>query len=181
METLQAIFSRQSVRQYADRPLAPETLRAILCAGMAGTSCVNARDWCFVVVQNKQTLAAMADANGDPARPLRGAAAGILVCGDLGRAFPPAQDYWVIDVAIAAQNMVLAAQALGVGSVWLGTWPQQERVGRQAALFGLPEPIVPHSILALGYPEGSGPLPLPVLPDRAADKWEQDRIHWERW
>lgn len=181
METLQAIFSRQSVRQYTGDPIASETLRAILCAGMAGPSSVNARDWCFVVVQDKQTLAAMADANGDPARPLRNAAAGILVCGDLGRAFPPAPDYWVIDGAIAAQNMVLAAQALGVGSVWLGTWPQQERVGRQAALFGLPESIVPHSILALGYPEGGQSVPLPPLPDNAAGKWEEDRIHWERW
>lgn len=181
METLQAIFSRRSVRRYSDRPVSPETLRAILCAGMAGPSCVNARDWCFVVVQNKQTLAAMADANGDPARPLRSAAAGILVCGDLARSFPPAPDYWVIDGAIAAQNMVLAAQALGVGSVWLGTWLQQDRVARQAALFGLPEFIVPHSILALGYPESSEPVPLPALPDSAAGKWEADRVHWELW
>lgn len=181
METLQAIFSRQSVRRYSDHPIAPEALHTILCAGMAGPSCVNARDWCFVVVQDKQTLAAMADANGNPAEPLRGAAAGILVCGDLARAFPPAPDYWVIDGAIAAQNMVLAAQALGVGSVWLGTWPQQDRVARQAALFGLPEQIVPHSILALGYPEGGKPVPLSALPDSAAGKWEEDRVHRERW
>lgn len=181
METLQAIFSRKSVRQYTDQPISPETLRVILCAGMAGPSCVNARDWCFVVVQDKQTLAAMADANGAPAQPLRSAAAGILVCGDLGRAFRPAPDYWVIDGAIAAQNMVLATQALGVGSVWLGTWPQQDRVARQAALFGLPEPIVPHSILALGYPQGSEPLPVPALNASAIAKWEEDRVHWERW
>lgn len=103
METLQAIFSRQSVRQYTGDPVAPETLRAILCAGMAGPSCVNARDWCFLVVQDKQTLAAMADANGDPARPLRSAAAGILVCGDLARSFPPAPDYWFIVFACPSQ------------------------------------------------------------------------------
>ena len=77
--------------------------------------------------------------------------------------------------------MVLAAQALGVGSVWLGTWPQQDRVARQAALFGLPEFIVPHSILALGYPESSEPVPLPALPDSAAGKWEADCVHWELW
>ena len=68
-----------------------------------------------------------------------------------------------------------------VGSVWLGTWPQQDRVARQAALFGLPEFIVPHSILALGYPESSEPVPLPALPDSAAGKWEADRVHWELW
>lgn len=181
METLEAIFSRKSVRRYTERPLAEPTLRAVLCAGMAGPSCVNARDWCFVVVRDRQMLNAMADANGAPAEPLRGAAAGILVCGDLGRAFAPAPEYWVIDGSIAAQNMVLAAQALGVGSVWLGTWPQQDRVRRQAELFGLPEGIVPHSILALGYEPGTTPAPAPDLPDSAGAKWEADRVHWERW
>lgn len=181
METLEAIFSRVSVRQYTNWPVRREVLRTLLCAGMAGPSCVDARDWCFVVVQDKQTLAAMADANGAAAEPLRSAAAGILVCGDLGRAFPPAPDYWVIDGAIAAQNIVLAAQALGVGSVWLGTWPQQDRVRRQAELFGLPQGIVPHSILALGYAGDTAPLPPPALPEAAAAKWEEDRVHWERW
>ena len=59
-------------------------------------------------------------ANGHPAEPLRKAAAGILVCGDLDRAFRFAKDYWVIDGAIAAQNICLAAQELGLGAVWLG-------------------------------------------------------------
>ena len=58
--------------------------------------------------------------NGHPAEPLRKAAAGILVCGDLDRAFRFAKDYWVIDGAIAAQNICLAAQELWLGAVWLG-------------------------------------------------------------
>ena len=77
---------------------------------MSGPSCVNARDWSFVVVAAPEKLAQMADANGRPAEPLRKAAAGILVCGDLDRAFRFAKDYWIIDGAIAAQNICLAAQ-----------------------------------------------------------------------
>lgn len=180
MDTFETIFTRKSVRRYVDAPLEEKALHAILCAGMAGPSCVNARDWSFVVVRDKATLNAMADANGVPANPLRGAAAGILLCGDLTRAFCPAPDYWVIDGAIAGQNMVLAAQALEIGSVWLGTWPQQDRVQRQAELFGLPEQIVPHSILALGYWGDVHPI-VPELPETAAAKWEPDRVHWERW
>lgn len=94
----------------------------------------------------------MAEANGAPAEPLKDAAMGILVCGDLSRSFEQAKDYWVIDCSIAAQNMTLAAQALGIGSVWLGIWPQMERVERQSRLFALPKHIIPHSILAFGYP-----------------------------
>lgn len=62
------------------------------------------------------------------------------------------RDYWRIDGAHAAQNMILMAHNLGLGSVWLGTWSQMERVQKQSELFELPKYIMLHSILALGYP-----------------------------
>ena len=115
----------------------------------------------------------MADANGKPAEPLRGAKLGILVCGDMGRAFKGAPDYWIVDGSIAAQNMILAANALGIGSVWLGTWPQPDRVKAQAELFGLPETQIPHSIIAFGYPKEEGRKEKLI--------WEEDRVHYEKW
>ncbi len=174
MDAIENIMNRKSVRQFAQRPIEEDRLRRILEAGMSGPCCVNARDWAFVVVTDKERLEQMAEANGAPARWLKGAAAGILVCGDLSRAFPPAKDYWVIDGAIAAQNMTLCAGALGIGSVWLGTWPQMERVRAQAALFGLPEDVVPHSILALGYPAQDVTAP-------RESRYEADRVHYGRW
>ena len=173
MNTLDAILTRRSVRHFTEQPVPEETIRAILKAGMSGPTCVNARDWSFLVVTDRAKLSAMADANGRPAAPLREAAFGILVCGDLTRAFPPAKDYWVVDGAIAGQNMILAAWALGIGSVWLGTWPQMDRVKAQSALFGLPETQVPHSVIAFGYPA--------ERPDRPCPDWEEDRIHFEKW
>lgn len=173
MDTIQTILRRVSVRQYSDQEIPEEALRTILEAGMSGPSCTNARDWSFVVVRDPETLNKMADANGRPATPLRDAKLGILVCGDLERAFKGAPDYWVIDGSIAAQNMILAASALGIGSVWLGTWPQMDRVEKQRALFGLPESQVPHSIIAFGYPrEPSGKEKL---------LFEPDRVHYEKW
>ena len=81
---------------------------------------------------------------------------------------------WVIDGAIAAQNICLAAQELGLGAVWLGTWPQMDRVQAQQKLFALPEYIVPHSVLALGYPAID-------LTSPREDRYEENRVHFEQW
>lgn len=173
MDTIQTIINRVSVRQYSDQEISDRDLQTILEAGMSGPSCVNARDWSFLVVRDPETLQKMADANGRPAQPLRGAKVGILVCGDLDRAFKGAPDYWVIDGAIAAQNMILAASALGIGSVWLGTWPQMDRVEKQRALFGLPDTQIPHSLLAFGYPKEPS--------QKEKQIFEPDRVHYEKW
>ena len=68
----------------------------------------------------------------------------------------------------------LCADALGLGSVWLGTWPQMDRVEKQAALFNLPETIVPHSALALGYPAKENKEP-------RESRYEENRVHFEKW
>ena len=97
---------------------------------------------------------------------------GILVLGDLERAFPRAPEYWVVDGAIAAENMILMAESLGIGSVWLGTWPQMDRVERLRQVFDLPETVIPHSIIAFGYPDET--------PTRKGF-YEEDRVHFDRW
>ena len=105
MDTLTAIFTRRSTRHFDDRPIEDDKLRTILEAAMSGPSCVNSKDWAFIVVTERETLDKMAEANGRPAQPLKEAVAGILVCGDMERAFERAKDYWIIDGAIAAENM----------------------------------------------------------------------------
>ena len=173
MDTIHAIKTRISTRQFSDKPISDADLHAILEAGMSGPSAVNARPWSFIVVRDKAMLNKMADGNGRAAEPLRGADVGILVCGDLERAFKAAPDYWVVDGSIAAQNMILAAHALGIGSVWLGTWPQENKMAAQKVLFDLPEHIVPHSIIAFGHP----------TQDSTKEKllYEEDRVHFEKW
>ncbi len=163
-ETIETIMNRRSIREYSQKHISDEELDTILAAGMSGPTCVNANDWYFIVVRDKETMQKMADANGRPARKaLSGADVAILVCGDLDRAFKGAPDYWIIDGAIAGQNMILAAASMGIGSVWLGTYPQMDRVKNQAKLFDLPDSVVPHSVIAFGYPkegEEIGPRPL---------------------
>lgn len=174
MDGYEMIMSRRSIRKYTDEPVSDEVLRKILAAGMSAPSCANTRDWAFIAVRDRETLAKMADANGRPAQLLKEAPAAILVLGDTDRSFPRAKDYWVIDGAAVCENLLLAAHSLGLGAVWLGTWPQMERVEAQAKLFNLPETVIPHSIIALGYPaeDKSG------VPHK---DYEDDRVHFEKW
>lgn len=174
MDSIQNILTRRSVRSFENRPIAPQELHTILEAAMSGPTCANTRAWQFIVVEDRDTLRKMAQANGRYASMLNEAAAAILICGDLEKAFPPAKEYWVIDGAIAGQNISLAARALGIGSVWLGTWPQMDRVENQAKLFDLPETVVPHSVIALGYSEDV---------ENVAEKNSYDPacVHFETW
>ena len=173
MEAIENLLSRVSVRQFSDRVITDEEVHAILEAGMSGPTATNARPWSFIVVRDPETMQKMADANMKYAEPLRRAKMAILVCGDLERAFPAAPDFWVVDGSIAAQNMILAAHAMGIGSVWLGVWPVEQRVKNQAELFALPETQIPHSVIAFGYP----------LEPSTKEKllYEADRVHFEKW
>lgn len=172
---IKTILNRKSVRKYTDEKISIEMIHTILEAGMSGPSAVNARDWTFIVVDDEERIRALAEISGRAAKILSGSKLAIVICGDMERAFPKAPDYWVINASIAGQNMTLAAEALGLGSVWLGIWPQQEKVDAQRAFFNLPKTIIPHSILSFGYPDD----------ETAANKekliWEDDRVHYNQW
>lgn len=173
LSVLDAIAKRCSVRSFTDKKISEKDMNEILRAGMSGPSACNTRDWAFVVVTDKEILGKMADANGDAAMPLRNAAMGVLVCGDLEKAVDFAKEYWVIDGAIATQNMILAAKGLGIGSVWLGTWPQEDKVKKQSRLFDLPATMVPHSIVAFGYADGNA--------DQTKTTWDESLVHFNKW
>ena len=174
MNTIEAIMTRKSTRKFSDKPLDQETITTILKAGQSGPSAVNARPWQFIAVTDRETLDKMADANGAHAAPLKSATFAVLVCGDLDTAFQPIPEFWIIDGASACQNMILAAHDLGVGSVWLGTWPG-ERSDAQAQLFGVPEHIIPHSIIAFGYPEDG------EVKRKTPPKFEEGKVHFNKW
>ena len=109
MNTLETIFSRSSVRKFKAKKVNQEHIKTILKAGMSGPTCVNSKDWSFIVVDDQKVLKKMYEANGAPARPLLGCAFAVLICGDYSKAFQYAKDYYVVDSSIAGQNMILAA------------------------------------------------------------------------
>ena len=172
MNTLETIFTRKSVRQFKNQKVDEKDIKTILKAGMSGPTCVNSKDWSFIVVDDPEVLHKMYQANGVPAKPLLECAFAILICGDYSKAFKFSKDYFAVDGSIAGQNMILAAWSLGIGSVWLGTWPQMDRVFEQSKLFDLPKDQIPHSIIAFGYPEEV---------KEKEEYYDESVVHYNKW
>ncbi len=169
MDAMEAILTRRSIRKFAEGKLPPETVDRLLSAGMAAPSARNAQPWQFVVIDDRPMLIEIA-ARFPNAEAARYASLGILVCGDL--ALELSKGYWVIDCAAACQNMLLAAHAMSLGGLWTGVYPRDFRVEGMRELLGIPEHVIPHSLLLFGPP---AELPTEVR------RFHRDRIHWNRW
>ena len=169
MDTLEAIHSRRSVRRYQDKPVPEELVRKLLAAGMSAPSARDAQEWKFVVIDDKAMLTEIGAINPN-AKMAQHAPMAILVCADLS--LEKSVGYWVVDCAATVENILLAAHALGLGAVWTGVYPRQERMDGLKKLVGLPEGVMAHSLIVLGYP-AEQPAP--------QDRYQSDRVRRNHW
>lgn len=146
-ELIQTIFSRRSIRSYTAQPVGEEQVAILLKAAMAAPSASNLKPWHFVVLKKRETLDSLAEVH-PYGKMLFQAPLGIAVCGDSAIS----AQYWVQDCSAATENLLLAATALGLGSVWLGVYPGEERVKAVRDVLGLPEMIIPLNLIPIGYP-----------------------------
>ena len=165
---LDNILARTSIRSYQDRPVEQDKIEKLLRAGMAAPSAVDKRPWHFIVVTDKQVLNGLAQANPNAGMAARAPLA-IVVCGDKTKALTRVPDYWVQDASAATQNILLAAQGMGLGAVWTGTYPVTDRVEKVALALNLPEHIVPFCTIVIGYPEKY---------QAPKDKWDEGNISY---
>lgn len=97
----------------------------------------------------------------------------VVVCGDLSKALDgEARDMWIEDASAATENLLLAAHALGLGAVWTGVYPVQERMAGVRKALSMPQSIVPLAVVPVGYPAGES---------TPKDKWNPDNIHYNAW
>ena len=160
---LDNILARTSIRSYQDRPVEQEKIE-----NMAAPSAVDKRPWHFIVVTDKQKLQGLAEANPNAGMAARAPLA-IVVCGDKTKALTRVPDYWVQDVAAATENILLAAQGMGLGAVWTGTYPNEDRVKGVTNVLNLPEHIIPFCTIVIGYPEKY---------QTPKDKWDDSNISY---
>ena len=161
--------TRTSVRSSLDKPVDAAVIEQLLRAGMAAPTAVNRQPWHFVVVTDKAQLFALAKANPH-AGMLMKAPLAIVVCGDMKKALSSdAREFWVQDCSAATENILLAANALGLGAVWTGTYPDQKRCKDVAAVLKLPEHLIPLNTIVIGYPDKE---------NTPKDKWKPENISY---
>jgi len=169
MELSDAIATRRSIRQFQDRPVAEEHIQALIEAAMQAPSAGNQQPWHFVVITDRMQLDAIPSFH-PYSKMLLQAPVAILVCGDPAGA--PWPDFWVQDCSAATQNLLLAARDRGLGTVWTGVYPVEERMAGCRRLLEIPEHILPFALIPVGWPKGAF---------QAADRFKPERIHREQW
>lgn len=170
-ERLQPIFSRKSVRDYTDEKISKETLELLVRAGMAAPTAKNRQPWAFIAITQKEILREIA--KGLPfGKMLENVSSAVVVCGDLSKTDENDLDRWKLDCAAASENILLAAEALNLGAVWVGVYPEQSRIDHLKSVLSLPYYIIPLNIIPVG---------VPAKEVRPKNKFIASNLKWETW
>jgi len=166
---VEAILTRQNIRKYTDQPVSDDLVTQVLRAAMAAPSAGNQQPWQFIVVRDRDSLEAISTAS-PYSEMARDAQVAVVVCGDLTR--EERSGYWMLDCAAATENLLVAANSLGLGALWLYFYPRHERIDALRALLDLPQQIIPFAVVPIGYPAED---PAQV------DPFRPELVHFERW
>lgn len=167
MDALECLFTRRSIRKYTAEPINETSLRKMLAAAMAAPSARNIQPVRFIVIRDRELLQRISEIS-PYARMAEKAPLAVLVCGDSALS----AEFWDQDCAAAMQNLLLAARALHIGTVWCGVHPAAEREASFRELFHIPPHIIPFGLAVAGYPAQSF---------SRRDALDESRIHLDRW
>lgn len=151
----QNILSRKSVRSFSSDPVSPEAIDTLLRAAMAAPTGRDMRPWKFVVISNRTVLDSLT-ARLPKVKMLAEAPLAIVVCGDLGvkdKEGQPSRN-WTFDCSAATENLLLMAEAMGLGAVWTGVYPYPDRIKAVSETLELSETLVPLNLIPIGRPQG---------------------------
>lgn len=168
MDAIEAILTRRSVRSYTDQPVSEDTIQLLLEAAVSAPSAGNQQPWQFIVITDREILRSIPTVHPYAAM-LNQAPLAIAVCGDLSR--ERFHGFWAQDCSAATQNILLAARASGLGAVWLGVYPLEDRVKGLQKLLDMPDSVIPLSLISIGFPTSE---------QRRVDRLEAGRIHRNR-
>ena len=172
-DVLSAISTRKSIRKFdASRAVEDEKVEKMLRAAMCAPTAMDKRPWEFIVVKDQEKLEALAT-RLPYSRVGNGAKLAIVVCGSLDNGLPGrGKEYWIHDCSAATMNLLLAAHAQGLGAVWTGVYPGEDRVVAVREILSIPAGYMPLNVIPVGYPAENPP---------AKDKWNPAKIHYDKW
>ena len=162
---MKEIFERVSIRKYTDRAVEDEKILAILRAAMAAPSAGNQQPWEFYVVRERSKLEELSRVS--PYAGCAKAAPVVIVSAYREKLWAPA--YAQIDMSIAMENLWLACGEQGLGGVWLGIAPVEERMRAVEDIVGIPEGLRAFAVFPLGYPAEER---------KQQDRFDESRIHF---
>jgi len=170
-DALTVIHNRKSVRNFTGQKVSKDTLDILMKAGMAAPSARNKQPWAFVAISERAVLDSLAV--GLPyAQMLLKAGGAIVVCAIPEQANDGKEEYAVIDCSCVSQNILLAAEAIGLGAVWTAVYPNDERESHVRKVLNIPDNIIPLNLIPVGYPTGE---------DQPKVKYKKENIKWEKW
>ena len=143
MDAIEALNTRRSIRAFTSRPVSLDLVRELIRAAMHAPSAGNEQPWHFIIITDPDILSRIPDFH-PYAGMMAEAPVAVLVCGDPRQEKHPGM--WVQDLAAATQNLLLAAHAKGLGAVWVGVHPREDRIQPLRKLIEMPEPIIPFAL-----------------------------------
>ena len=165
---LDIILTRRSIRKYKNTPVSESDIKKLLEAAMAAPSAGNSQPWEFIIINDRKILDEIPKFH-PYSQMLKEAPLAIVVCGDLKK--EKYRDRWPLDCSAAAQNILLAAHSLGLGTVWLGIYPEKERIDNTVNLLRIPQEVIPLCIIAVGYPDEIKP---------PSHRYKEENIHFNK-
>uniref|UniRef100_A0A7C3YRY0 Nitroreductase family protein n=1 Tax=candidate division WOR-3 bacterium TaxID=2052148 RepID=A0A7C3YRY0_UNCW3 len=169
MEAIECILTRRSIRKYKKEKIPADLIRELLTAAMSAPSARNEQPWHFIVIDERKILDEIPKFH-PYAQMLKEAPLAILIAGD--KKLTSYEGYLIQDCSAATQNLLLACHAQGLGAVWIGIYPREERIKGIKNLLSLPEDILPVSLVAIGYPAEK---------KEAENRYKPERVHHNRW
>ena len=170
-ETLSTILNRKSVRTYTGGKIGKEMIDKMLRAAMAAPAALHLLPWDFIIVTDNAKLKSLA--SGLPfAKMLTGAGTGIVVCATPEKTAPGNEVMAILDCTCASENILLAAESLGLGAVWTAVYPDKKLMDFVRKELAIPEEVIPLNMIPVGYPAGK---------EKAQNKFDTANIHREHW
>lgn len=163
------IYKRHSIRKYADGAVTDEQLDHMMRAAMAAPSAMNAQPWEFFVCEDREKVACVANIlkYGQMAKQ---APMAIVPC--IKRDVMDESAYVAQDMGASVENLLLAAVECGLGAVWCGVFPNEDRVEEIRKHFGIPQSAIPFCVVVVGVPAESR---------EPASWYEAGRVHRGKW
>ncbi|AMD17321.1 nitroreductase [Methanobrevibacter sp. YE315] len=162
------IFKRKSVRKFKDEKVPDELIENLLKAGMQAPSSCNSQPWEFIVVSKKEDKEAISKMHRF-AKPAAGASHLIVTLGNLNQA----KVIRMIEQDLGAcnENILLQATHEGLGAVWLGFHPIEDRTLKLKEYLQIPDYCIPFSVICVGWPERQGEVNL---------RYDKSKVHFDR-